>query len=79
MLNHEISYRAKLFKSEEECLELRRAKKELEVAKANLEEEVTKRQNSQVSLECQVGMCKTDLTRYEGFDLSHEYSNLAHQ
>ena len=33
----------KLFKSEEECLELRRAEKELEVAKANLEEEVTKR------------------------------------
>ena len=57
------AYRAKLFKSEEDCSELRRAKKELEVAKANLEEEVTKRQNSQVSLECQVGMCKTDLAR----------------
>ena len=50
------AYRIKLFKSGEECSELRRAKKELEVSKSSLEEEVTKRQNSQVSLECQVGM-----------------------
>ena len=47
--------RIKLLKSEEDCSELRRAKKELEFYKCSLEEEMEKRQNSQVSLESQVG------------------------
>ena len=47
--------RIKLLKSKEDCSELRRAKKELEFYKCSLEEEMEKRQNSQVSLESQVG------------------------
>ena len=54
--NHEISYRAKLFKSEEECSELRRAKKELEVSKASLEEEVEGTEEGAVRAEAEGGL-----------------------
>ena len=55
--------RKKLFKSEEDCSELKKAKQQLECSKSSLEDEVMRRQNVQVSLECQLGLCKTDLSR----------------
>ena len=55
--------RKKLFKSEDDCSELKKLKQQLECSKSSLEDEVMRRQNVQVSLECQLGLCKTDLSR----------------